>query len=156
MAVCLSLALAGCLLTSVDPLRSGLNVKSPGAPVYTPGRDGDLRDIWKRVAGEIPLEKNTSPDQTAKIITVYGKEDIVEHDVAEITKEISVIGNYLKDHGAKRVAIYLPNSVEFLAALFGEHRPIPLISLDLTLSSRRFLWILSYSDPLQPTAEFSH
>jgi acyl-CoA synthetase (AMP-forming)/AMP-acid ligase II len=98
------------------PLRTGLNVKSAGAPLYTAGRDGDLRDIWRRVTGEIPLEKDAGG--SSKIVTVYGKEDVVEHDIADITREISIIGNYLKDHGAKRVAIYLPNSIEFLAALF--------------------------------------
>lgn len=121
MAVCLPLVAERRLqLTSTDPLRTGLNVKSAGAPLYTAGRDGDLRDIWRRVTGEIPLEKDDGSGRGSKIITVYGKEDIVEHDIADITREISIVGTYLKDHGAKRVAIYLPNSVEFLAALFGK------------------------------------
>ncbi|KAF2021301.1 hypothetical protein BU24DRAFT_430041 [Aaosphaeria arxii CBS 175.79] len=100
------------------PLRTGLAVKPPGAPMYSAGKDGDLRDIWRRVTGEIPLEKNATPDGTGKIITVFGKQDITEHKIPDITKEIAIIGKHLQDHGAKRVAIYLPNSVEFLAALF--------------------------------------
>ncbi|KAF2191833.1 hypothetical protein K469DRAFT_556422 [Zopfia rhizophila CBS 207.26] len=100
------------------PLRTGLAVKTPGTPMYSTGKDGDLRDIWRRVTGEIPLEKNAAPGGTGKILTVFGKEDITEHNVADITREIGIIGKYLKDHGAKRVAIYLPNSVEWLSVVF--------------------------------------
>jgi acyl-CoA synthetase (AMP-forming)/AMP-acid ligase II len=93
-------------------------VKPPGTPMYSAGKDGDLRDIWRRVTGEIPLEKNASSSGTAKILTVFGKEEVTDHNIADVTKEIAVIGKHLSDHGAKRVAIYLPNSLEFLAALF--------------------------------------
>jgi len=96
-----------------------LNVKPPGTPLYTAGRDGDLRDIWRRVTGEIPLERQNTPTEPPKIITVFGKEELTEHDIADVTKDINVIGKHLQDHGAKRVAIYLPNSIEFLATLFG-------------------------------------
>ncbi|PSN74403.1 hypothetical protein BS50DRAFT_511321 [Corynespora cassiicola Philippines] len=100
------------------PLRTGLAVKPPGAPMYSAGKDGDLRDIWRRITGELPLDKNASSSGSAKILTVFGKEDMTDQSVADIAKEISIIGKHLKDHGAKRVAIYLPNSVEFLVALF--------------------------------------
>jgi acyl-CoA synthetase (AMP-forming)/AMP-acid ligase II len=86
--------------------------------MYSAGKDGDLRDIWRRVTGEIPLEKGAETSKEGKILTVFGKEQITDHNIAEISKEISIIGKHLKDHGAKKVAIYLPNSVEFLAALF--------------------------------------
>lgn len=102
----------------VDPLRTGLAVKPPGTPMYSAGKDGDLRDIWRRVTGEIPLEKSTDTSAKGKIMTVLGKEDIVDHNVDELSKEIAIIGKHLKDHSAKKVAIYLPNSIEFLAALF--------------------------------------
>ncbi|KAK7188972.1 hypothetical protein PSPO01_05081 [Paraphaeosphaeria sporulosa] len=100
------------------PLRTGLGVKPPGAPMYTAGRDGDLRDIWRRVTGEIPLEKGATSSGTANIVTVFGKEGVTEHAIADITKEITIIGKHFRDHGAKRVAIYLPNSLEFLVTLF--------------------------------------
>lgn len=86
--------------------------------MYSAGRDGDLRDIWRRVTGEIPLEKNSETSSAGKIFTIFGKETITEHNPVEVTKEIGVIGKHLKEHGARRVAIYLPNSIEFLAALF--------------------------------------
>lgn len=100
------------------PLRTGLMVKPPGTPMYSAGRDGDLRDIWRRVTGEIPLEKNASSSGTAKILTVFGKEELTDHSISDVTKEIVIIGKHLKEHGATRVAVYLPNSLEFLAALF--------------------------------------
>ncbi|KAF2826589.1 hypothetical protein CC86DRAFT_18737 [Ophiobolus disseminans] len=100
------------------PLRTGLAVKPPGTPMYAAGKDGDLRDIWRRVTGEIPLERGATSSGTATIMTVYGKEEISEHKIDGITKEIAIVGQHLKDHGARRVAIYLPNSIEFLAAVF--------------------------------------
>jgi acyl-CoA synthetase (AMP-forming)/AMP-acid ligase II len=86
--------------------------------MYSAGRDGDLRDIWRRVTGEIPLEKGSDSNKQGKILTVMGKEEVIEHKIEDVTAEIKVIGKYLSDHGAKRVALYLPNSLEFLAALF--------------------------------------
>lgn len=86
--------------------------------MYSAGKDGDLRDIWRRVAGEIPLEKGSESSKAGKIMTVMGKEEIVDHKIEDITAEIKVIGKYLSDRGAKRVAVYLPNSLEFLAAVF--------------------------------------
>jgi hypothetical protein len=106
------------------PLRTGLNVKPPGAPAYAGGKDGDLRDIWRRVTGEIPIEKSFGGSVSAagggqgKILTVLGKEEVLEHNISEITKEIAVVGAQIRKHGGSRVAIYLPNSIEFLVALF--------------------------------------
>ncbi|KAF3032381.1 hypothetical protein E8E12_002618 [Didymella heteroderae] len=100
------------------PLRTGLAVKPPGAPMYSAGKDGDLRDVWRRVTGEIPLEKKASSSGTATIMTVLGKEEISEHNIAGVSKEIAIIGKHLQEHNARRVAVYLPNSLEFLAVLF--------------------------------------
>lgn len=106
------------LTDNADPLRTGLAVRPPGAPMYSAGKDGDLRDIWKRVTGEIPLERGATSAGTSSIMTVYGKEGVSEHKIDSVTKEIAIIGKHLQEHGAKKVAIYLPNSVEFLAAVF--------------------------------------
>lgn len=95
------------------PLKSGLNVKEPDAPKWTAGKDGDVRDIWR----EVVRGSATSP--ASIIMTVHGKDAAVEHDLAEITKAINVIGKHLQSAGANKVAIYLPNSVEYLAAIFG-------------------------------------
>ncbi|KAF1925047.1 uncharacterized protein M421DRAFT_71067 [Didymella exigua CBS 183.55] len=100
------------------PLRTGLAVKPAGAPMYSAGKDGDLRDIWRRVTGEIPLEKKASSRGTATLMTVQGTEQLSEHDISGVSKEMAIVGKHLQDHAAKRVAVYLPNSLEFLAVLF--------------------------------------
>jgi len=125
------------------PLRTGLNVKSPGAPAWTSGKDGDLRDIWRRVTGELPpepsatgLRAQSSPGATQpNIVTVMGREEVIEHTISGITKEIMVIGEHIKKIGGRRVALYLPNSIEFLTAVFGN------TSL---LSNRRRLKLFSF------------
>jgi hypothetical protein len=100
------------------PLRSGLNVKDPGAPKWTGGRRGDLRDVWKTaVRGALNQDGSVSGKQ-GKIYTVLGR-DAVEHSLEQITQEINVIGNYLQSAQAKTVAICLSDSVELLAAIFG-------------------------------------
>jgi acyl-CoA synthetase (AMP-forming)/AMP-acid ligase II len=53
-------------------------------------------------------------------MTVLGKEEVVEHDIEQINKDINIVGTYLANSGVKRVAIYLPNSIEFLVGLFGK------------------------------------
>ncbi|KAL8894487.1 MAG: hypothetical protein Q9192_004283 [Flavoplaca navasiana] len=99
------------------PLKSGLNVKDPGAPRWSAGKDGDLRDVWRKAARGPVDDEGKSTGEPGKIYTVLGKEGVTEHILAEVTKEINAIGEYLKQHGAKRVAIYVPNSMEFLVTL---------------------------------------
>jgi hypothetical protein len=109
------------------PLRTGLNLKSPGAPAWASGKDGDLRDIWRRVTGELPPEPSAtgmgSPSASEvtppKILTVMGTEEVIEHPISGITKKIMIVGEHIKKIGGRRVALYLPNSIEFLTAVFG-------------------------------------
>ncbi|KAA8634437.1 hypothetical protein SMACR_03238 [Sordaria macrospora] len=76
------------------PLQTGLNVKDPGASRWARGRDGDLRDIWRQAVAGVQ-EDGPNKGAKGKILSVFGTE-----------------------HGGSRVAIYIPNSVELLAALF--------------------------------------
>jgi hypothetical protein len=92
-------------------LKTGLSVREPGAPKWTAGRDGDLRDIWREAV-------NTSTKPT--IITIHGTESIYEHDYTILSKLINIIGSHLQKAGVQRVAIYLPNSVEYLITVFGK------------------------------------
>lgn len=113
------------------PLKSGLNVKEPGAPRWAAGKDGDLRDIWRQVQ----MGGTTGPDgqKTAMgvIMTVLGKEEVIEHDISHLSKQIAIMGQHLKSQGVKRVAIYLPNSAEYLMTIFGEFEsPMCTISND--------------------------
>jgi hypothetical protein len=105
------------------PLRSGLNVRLPADPPYSAGRDGDIRDIWRKVKGEVlpPRSRAPPPPQGKQTIsTVLGKQQIIDHSIEDLTKEIHVIGAHFSKLGAKRVAVYLPNSVELLNSLFGK------------------------------------
>jgi acyl-CoA synthetase (AMP-forming)/AMP-acid ligase II len=52
-------------------------------------------------------------------MTVLGKEELIEHEVAELSKEIQILGRHLKESGCRRVVIYLPNNVEYLLTIFG-------------------------------------
>ena len=101
------------------PLRSGLNVKEPGAPKWSSGRDGDLRDVWKKALQGPAGEDGKATGEPGKILTVLGKEGIVEHKLADLSKEINAFGRFMKQFQNPRVAIYLPNSTEFLVTLFG-------------------------------------
>ena len=101
------------------PLRGGLGVKDHGSPKWTSGRDGDLRDIWRRaVRGHFKDENSTTGEQ-GKIITVLGREKVIEHNLNEMTRDINAIGSHLQKLGAKKVGICLSNSVELLQSLFG-------------------------------------
>ncbi|CAK4030973.1 AMP-extracellular domain-containing [Lecanosticta acicola] len=100
------------------PLRTGLNVKDAGAPRWSPGKDGDLRDVWREVQRGGSQGADGKEVSAGLIMSVFGKEEIVEHDIGEMSKEINIIGAHLKKSGAKAVAIYLPNSVEYLQTLF--------------------------------------
>ncbi|KHO01506.1 AMP-dependent synthetase/ligase [Metarhizium album ARSEF 1941] len=93
-------------------LNSGLNVKDPGAPKFSRGRDGDLRHVWlQAVSG--------SGDAAARgrLLTVLGSENVVEHKMDDINRQINIIGRYIAERGSIKVAIYLPNSLEHLVTL---------------------------------------
>lgn len=103
-----------------SPLRTGLSVKEIGAPRWSAGKDGDLRDVWREVqkGGMSDAEGKEIP--TGMIMTVLGKEELIEHEIPELSMEMKIIGEHLKERRCKRVAIYLPNNVEYLLTVFGE------------------------------------
>lgn len=102
------------------PLRLGLNVKDPGAPKWTAGRRGDLRDVWKAaVRGALNADGTVSGKQ-GKIYTVLGKQ-AVERSLSQVTQEINVVGGHLQKANVKTVAICLTDSVELLASIFGTY-----------------------------------
>ncbi|KAI4849099.1 acetyl-CoA synthetase-like protein, partial [Aureobasidium sp. EXF-8845] len=88
-------------------LKTGLSVREPGAPKWTAGRDGDLRDIWREAA-------NTK----STILSIHGKECFYEHDFTTLSKLINILGSHLQKADVQRVAIYVPNSVEYLVTVF--------------------------------------
>ena len=94
------------------PLRAGLNVRAPGAPKWSTGRDGDLRDVWRSA-----LSGDGGPRGT--IMTVNGKDAPLKHDLDDLTKGINAVGQHMQSKG-KKVAIYLPNCIEYLSTVFGK------------------------------------
>jgi hypothetical protein len=116
-------------------LNSGLNVRDPGLSKWARGRNGDIRDVWRRISsGAIDKEGNLTGVK-GRILTVLGSEQVIEHDlgeftvktpltlrlttfVDEISKQINIVGQHIKQNKGARVAIYLPNSIELLTTLF--------------------------------------
>lgn len=127
------------------PLKSGLNVKDAGAPRWAGGKDGDIRDIWREV-----MRGGEGDSPAGMIMTVMGKEGVYEHNLKDVSKEINIIGKHLQQTGGKRVAIYLPNELEYLSAIFGERVGTRLQIRLLTHRSVRFLRSFCHLDPLQP------
>ncbi|KMQ47373.1 hypothetical protein A7C99_1145 [Trichophyton rubrum] len=99
------------------PLKAGLGVRDPDTPRWTAGRRGDLRDIWKAVVrGELNSD-GTPSGKKGSIFTVFGN-TAQERSVDDISREIKIIGQYIRDTKAQRVAICLTDSVEMLATIF--------------------------------------
>ena len=101
------------------PLRTGLDVKAADAPRWAPGKDGDLRDVWREVqrGGSLGVDGKEIPK--GLIMTVLGKEEVVKHEIPALSKEIQILGKRLNHSGGRRVAVYLPNSIEYLLTIFG-------------------------------------
>ncbi|KAF4876049.1 hypothetical protein CGCSCA1_v004735 [Colletotrichum siamense] len=100
------------------PLNSGLNVKDPGASKWSRGRDGDLRDIWRKVVAGATGDDGKGVMGKGRLLTVLGSENVIEHKLEDITRQINLIGQHIHEQGGIRVAIYLPNSIEILVTLF--------------------------------------
>ncbi len=68
------------------PLNTGLAVRDPGVSKWSRGRDGDLRDIWRRAAGGAP--EGEGPPGVGRILTVLGTENVVEHKLGTFARAI--------------------------------------------------------------------
>lgn len=106
------------------PLKSGLGVKDPSAPRWTTGKDGDIRDIWREVQKGGTAGADGKEVPRGLIMSVFGKQEVVDHDIDELSKEIGIVGSHFKQAGIKKVGVYLPNSVEYLSTIFGEWKQI--------------------------------
>ena len=133
------------------PLKTGLNVKQPDEPRWKSGKDGDLRDIWREVlrGGRVGTDGKEVPQ--GSIMSVFGKEKVEEHDLAVLSKQINVLGKFWKESSQGKVAIYLPNNIEYLVTIFGECFAVP-ISRDTFLTQRSLRFLRSYpsATPSQP------
>lgn len=62
-------------------LNAGLNVKDEGTSKWARGRNGDLRDVWRKIAtGAVDKDGNKTGEK-GRIITVLGRESI-DHDLS--------------------------------------------------------------------------
>ena len=85
-----------------------------------------MRDVWKAaVRGSV--KPDGSFGKQGKIYTVLGRQ-AVEHSLDQITQEMNVIGTHFQSLKVKTVAICLTDSIELLAAIFGE----PLMNFPLS------------------------
>ncbi len=94
-------------------------MKDKDAPKWTSGRDGDLRDVWRQAVRGVVTTDGVETGSRGNISTVLGKEKVVDHDLDNLSKEINIIGNHIREHSGKRVAVCLPNSIELLLSIFG-------------------------------------
>lgn len=101
------------------PLRSGLAIKDPGVSKWVTGRDGDLRDVWRLAVNGSAKDDGKNVPSTAKISTVLGTEKVIQHDLREVTKDINVVGGFVKKNGGGKVAVCLSNSIELVETIFG-------------------------------------
>lgn len=64
------------------PLNAGLNVKDAGGNQWSRGRNGDLRDVWRRVvSGRVDAQGKLTGEK-GRIITVLGSEQTIDHDLS--------------------------------------------------------------------------
>lgn len=130
------------------PLRAGLNVKDHGSPKWAAGRDGDLRDVWKQASRGFLDSDDKETGSPGKVFTVLGKEEVIQYEFSTMTEHINAVGKFINDRTGSRVAIYLPNSVEFLITFFGKVLIDIIHSLTIANESPscNFLWIYSNAD----------
>jgi hypothetical protein len=106
------------------PLKASLGVKDPGAPKWTAGRQGDVRDILSRAVKGPQTENGSGYDATkvGKITTLLGKDNSTTTEMSELARIVNAIGQFAKGkaQGDGQVAVCLSNGVELLAAVFGK------------------------------------
>jgi hypothetical protein len=100
------------------PLRTGLGVKDPGTPKWSAGRPGDLRDTWRAATRGAVNDAGEPTGQKGKILTILGREKVIEHDFDKLTLGMNVLGQFVKRNNGQSVAVCLSNSVELLSAVF--------------------------------------
>jgi hypothetical protein len=62
-------------------MNTGLNVRDPGISKWARGRDGDLRDIWRRAINGPTDENGILKGERGRILTILGSEHVVEHNL---------------------------------------------------------------------------
>ena len=92
---------------------------------------GDVRDVWRvAVEGGVGVDGVAGADgengKVGRLVTVRGKEEVVERGMGDVTAEVNAVGAWVKgrkkeEEEEARVAVCLSNSVELLVCVFGEY-----------------------------------
>jgi hypothetical protein len=70
------------------PLNSGLNVKDPGDSKWARGRDGDLRDVWRKAISGSVDQHGKETGEVGDILTVLGMENIIIHSLRKSSTRV--------------------------------------------------------------------
>lgn len=70
------------------PLNAGLNVKDPGDAKWAIGRNGDLRDVWRKVVKGVEDREGKITGKYGKITTVLGNESAIEHKIGKVISDL--------------------------------------------------------------------
>lgn len=70
------------------PLNSGLNVKDASDSKWSRGRDGDMRDIWRRVVSGKLDQKGKPAGETGRLLTILGSEKVVDHELGKCNPSV--------------------------------------------------------------------
>jgi len=65
------------------PLNSGLNVKDPGDAKWSRGKDGDLRDVWRKVVAGPTDQDGKKIGEAGEILTILGSEQVIKHNLGQ-------------------------------------------------------------------------
>lgn len=107
------------------PLNSGLNVKAPGASKWAQGKDGDLRDVWRRASSGTSAEDG--PAAKGRILTVVGTKKVIEH---KLSMKSSALMNPTRR--LTRAQVMLLALSTWLASIFPNKGAAKLLSIYLT------------------------
>jgi acyl-CoA synthetase (AMP-forming)/AMP-acid ligase II len=77
-------------------------------------------DCWQRWRPQRYLARGHQLVINQGYYLVHGSDSPVEHDFTHLSKLINIIGSQLQKAGVQRVAIYTPNSIEYLVTIFGK------------------------------------
>ncbi len=65
------------------PLVSGLKVRDPDTPRWAAGRQGDLRDVWRRAMQGPVGTDGQSTGKRGRMLTILGKDEVIAHDLGQ-------------------------------------------------------------------------
>jgi hypothetical protein len=110
-------------------------VRDKGAAKWSPGRQGDVRDVWRTAAlGGVGEDGEHDGSKVGRFVVCHGKEGR-EVRMAEVTGWINAFGTWTKERKGVKVVVALSNCVEMLACVFGMV-PFPILfALGLGLSA---------------------